>query len=115
MVKKARSSEKFVFRRREPHLPKELAAPDAAKLFAGNDISFAEHAVEGVSAEGLTAGSLRIEGSALQRVNFANGRIASIFLKDVRLVNCNLANLETRGMRLIRVEFVSCRMTGLRM
>ena len=111
---------KFVFSRRAPDLPPEVAAAgdaaaeDAASLFEPRDVSIGERLVGGIKMEGREWGRFRAEASVLDRVSLAGGRFGSIRLKDVRLVNCDLANLVTHGLELVRVEFVNCRMTGLR-
>jgi hypothetical protein len=114
-VKKSDSLKKFVFRRRAPDLPREMHTEfDPVALFASDDISIADRAIEGARIETRGSATLRIEASVLQRVSLADSRCASIVLKDVRLIGCDLANLETRALTLVRVEFISCRMTGFR-
>jgi uncharacterized protein YjbI with pentapeptide repeats len=116
-----KTPKKFVFSRREPHLPgvhrndTDLTlAADPAALFESHDISIADRLIEGVRIESRKAGTLHIESSVLERVSLAGSSFDSAVWKDVRLVSCDLANLETRALTLIRVEFINCRMTGLR-
>jgi uncharacterized protein YjbI with pentapeptide repeats len=110
-----RPPKKFVFSRRAPDLPREMAAEaDATALFEPHDISLSDRSIEGVRIESRTHGTLHIDSSILQRVSLANSSFGSMVWKDVRLVGCDLANLETRGLTLVRVEFINCRMTGLR-
>ena len=110
-----RSPKKFVFSRRAPDLPDEMAAaPDPEVLFEPDDISIADRLIAGARIENRAAGTLRIESSLLEGVSLAGSRFASILWKDVRLVRCDLANLDTRYLTLTRVELVDCRMTGFR-
>lgn len=110
-----RNAKKFVFSRRAPDLPDEMAAaPDTAVLFEPRDILITERLIEGARIENRAAGTLRIESSILEGVSLAGSSFASIIWKDVRLVRCDLANLETRYLTLTRVELIDCRMTGFR-
>lgn len=115
LVNQRRGPKKFVFNRRTPEIPKEMAVtPDAAVLFEPYDVSIADRLIEGTRIESRAAGTLRIESSVLEGVSLAGSSFAAIIWKDVRLVRCDLANLETRSLNLTRVEFIDCRMTGLR-
>jgi uncharacterized protein YjbI with pentapeptide repeats len=113
-VKQAPSAKKFVFSRRKPDIPSDLAAVDAAVLSAGRDISVSERSLQELRLEVQNGGTLHLEASILERVVLANCTFGSIVFKDVRLIGCDLANLQTRALSLTRVEFVNCRMTGLR-
>jgi len=106
------SLKKFVFSRRKPDIPGELAAAEGFP--DSRDISIADRQLHEVRLDVRDAGTLRIDSSRLDRVVLANCTFGSIVMKDVRLVGCDLANLQTRGLSLTRVEFINCRMTGLR-
>jgi uncharacterized protein YjbI with pentapeptide repeats len=109
-----RDPKKFVFSRRAPDLPDDMAeAPDTAVLLEPHDISIADRLIKGAGIENRSGGTLRIESSILEGVSLAGSSFASIIWKDVRLVRCDLANLETHYLTLTRVELIDCRMTGL--
>lgn len=111
-MKRPGKARKCGFRRHAPDLPGNLTTETgAAAVFEARDISIAERLIKEVRAEDLTASSLNIDSSVLERVSLANSRIGSMVWKDVRLVGCDLANLETRRLTLVRVEFINCRMT----
>jgi uncharacterized protein YjbI with pentapeptide repeats len=114
-VKQVRNPKKFVFSRRAPDIPNDMAtAPDTATLFEPRDISIADRLIEGARIENRAGGTLRIESTILEGVSLAGSSFVSIIWKDVRLVRCDLANLETRYLTMTRVELIDCRMTGLR-
>jgi uncharacterized protein YjbI with pentapeptide repeats len=123
-VKNPKNPKRFVFSRRPPDLPDELPptadtdilfpGTPAVGMSAGQDISIADRLIEGARWEKRKAGTLRIEGSVLNKVVLAESTFGSITCKDVRFVACDLANVETRGLSLLRVEFIDCRMTGFR-
>ncbi|HLJ46699.1 MAG TPA: pentapeptide repeat-containing protein [Bryobacteraceae bacterium] len=96
------------FHRDAPDLPKEFDSLGDDKLPAEIETT---HLADLNAAE-LRLETFRVEGSILERVQFAGGEFGSVAWKDVRLVGCDLANIRAHRMTLLRVELVDCRLTG---
>ncbi len=96
------------FHRESPDLPKEFDALEDGRLPA--EIETAH--VADLNAAELRLDTFGVEGSVLERVQFAGSEFGSVTWKDARFVGCDLANIRAHRMTLLRVEFVDCRLTG---
>jgi uncharacterized protein YjbI with pentapeptide repeats len=110
--KPAKARKSAAFKRDLPDLPAELAA-SAAMFEEGESATLEETHLQDLVQTDLRIGTLRIEGSLLERVQLAGGQFGAMIMKDVRLIGCDLANLRARRMVLVRVELIDCRLTGL--
>ena len=105
----------FTFKRDPPDLPARFeprAEPD--RSFADSEsVAIEEQRLQDQERTNLRIGSFRLEGSVLERIQFADGQFGSAVWKDVRLVGCDLANIRAPRFSLVRVELIDCRLTGL--
>jgi uncharacterized protein YjbI with pentapeptide repeats len=111
-----KTQKRSVLHRDPPDLPHELeSAGDLENLFGDTDvITITEKRLHDLQRTNLSAGSIRIEGSLLERIQLAEGTFGSAVWKDVRMVGCDLANIRAHRISLVRVELIDCRLTGFR-
>src|SRR5215471_6897555 len=95
------------FKRDQPDLPTQLES-----LTALDDSAIEENIVTDAAWGKRKFESLRIDGSILERVNFAEGEFGSLTIKDSRLKSCDLSNVRAHRISLVRVELIDCRLTG---
>jgi uncharacterized protein YjbI with pentapeptide repeats len=103
------------FRRDPPDLPAYLgSSSELCQVWADGEIfTIQEMRVQDQQRTNLRAGSFRIEGSLLERIQLAGGQFGSAVWKDVRFAGCDFANIAVKRMELVRAEFIDCRLTGL--
>lgn len=115
-MKPVKSKKPVGFHRDRPDLPSQFEpSGEATNLFEDREsIDIEEKWLRDLERTNLKIDTLRMEGSLLERVQFAGGQFGSVVWKDVRLVGCDLANVVARRIALTRVELLDCRLTGFR-
>jgi uncharacterized protein YjbI with pentapeptide repeats len=115
-MKPVKARTPVAFKRDPPDLPTKLDSADAPGHLFGNSelVTIAETRLQDLERTNLRIDAFRVEGSVLERVQFAGGQFGSMVWKDVRLVGCDLANIRAHRIALVRVELIDCRFTGFR-
>ncbi|MDP9055691.1 MAG: hypothetical protein M3N93_15525 [Acidobacteriota bacterium] len=96
---KPAAAKKFVFSRRGPEIPNDLAHADTTAFPDGGDFRLAERSLREARIEFRGPGTLRVETAVLERVALADTTIGSVAMKDVRLIGCDLPQVQFEGCR----------------
>jgi uncharacterized protein YjbI with pentapeptide repeats len=104
------------FRRDAPDLSEGLPSQREAGWWFddGEFAAIRDRSLQDLEATNLKAGTLRVEGAVVERVQLAGSEFGSVVWKDVRFAGCDLANVRAHRLTLVRVELIDCRMAGLR-